>query len=213
MANSTTTKKKTTNTKTTKTAKAKAVDTSMNDVSAEAVAEVVEEAVEAVEEVETVATSEKITTKIIPKDIDPSQYVVVRNGFQGRLIYKSPKTGEKFVWNGFGDEQDMELQELRSARSSAKKFFQNNWFMFDEDWIVDYLGMSNFYKHAVPIDEFDELFTKKASEVKEIIEGMSDGQKRSVAYRASQLIASGDIDSLSVIHTLEDTLGIQLIEK
>ena len=42
------------------------------------------------------------------KKIDPDQIVTVKNGFQGRLIYKSPRTGERFVWEGFGDEQDME---------------------------------------------------------------------------------------------------------
>ena len=75
---------------------------------------------------------------LVPKDIDPSQYVTVRNGFQGRLVYKSKRTGERFVWDSFGAEQDMELSELRNARNSNKKYFINNWFMFDEPWIVDY---------------------------------------------------------------------------
>ena len=31
-----------------------------------------------------------IRKPIVPKDIDISQLVVVRNGYQGRLVYKSP---------------------------------------------------------------------------------------------------------------------------
>ena len=38
--------------------------------------------------------------------LDPNTVVTVRNGFNGTLIYKSRKTGEKFVWDGFGAEQD-----------------------------------------------------------------------------------------------------------
>ena len=53
----------------------------------------------------------------IPKEVDPHQIVTVRNGFQGRLVYKSPKTGERFVWEAFGAEQDMEIGELRNAKS------------------------------------------------------------------------------------------------
>lgn len=150
---------------------------------------------------------------IIPKDIDSSQYVIVRNGFQGKLIYKSRKTGETFIWDGFGTEQEMELRELRNAKNSYKKFFINNWFMFDEDWIVDYLGVRQFYKNAIPIDGFDDIFTQKPAELKKTIAGLSDGQKRSVAYRAMELIAKHDIDSLSVINALESALNIELIEK
>lgn len=150
---------------------------------------------------------------IIAKDIDPNQYVTVRNGFQGRLVYKSRKTGETYVWDEFGSEQEMELLELKNAKNSYKKFFTSNWFMFDEDWIVDYLGVRQFYKNAISIDGFDDIFTMKPADLKRTVSALSDGQKKSVAYRAKELIAEKKIDSLSVIYTLEDTLKIDLIEK
>lgn len=149
----------------------------------------------------------------IAKDINPDQYVTVRNGFQGRLVYISRHTGEKFIWDSFGAEQDMELSELKRARSSSKKFFINNWFMFDEQWIVDYLGMAQYYKHAIKIEDFDRLFEMPVEELASVISKMSDGQKRSVAYRARQLIADGAIDSNKMITTLESCLGTELIDR
>ena len=151
--------------------------------------------------------------QIVAKDIDIHQYVTVRNGFQGRLVYVSPKTGENFVWDGFGTEQEMELLELRNAKNSAKKFFQNNWFMFDEDWIVDYLGLKHFYKHAVKIEDFDKIFSMSPTDIKSTITALSDGQKKSVAYRAKVLIAEGEIDSNKAINALEEALGVELVER
>lgn len=162
------------------------------------------------ETAKTTVTTEK---KLSAKDVDMTQFVVVRNGFQGRLIYKSPRTGERFIWDGFGTEQEMELRELRNARNSAKKFFINNWFMFDEDWIVDFLGVKQYYQNAVSIEDFDSIFSKKANEIKTIINGMSNGQKRSAAYRARQLIVAGKIDSNRAITALEEVLGIELVER
>ena len=156
-----------------------------------------------------VAVKETIT----PKKIDPDQYVIVRNGFQGQLVYKSKRTGELFVWEEFGAEQEMTLGELRNARNSSKKFFENNWFMFDEEWIVDYLGVGKFYKHAIKLEDFDGLFREDPKIIKEIISKMSDGQKRSLAYRAKKLIADGGIDSRKVVQVLETGLGIELIER
>lgn len=148
---------------------------------------------------------------IIPKDIDPHMYVTVKNGFQGTLIYKSSKTGERFIWDEFGDEQEMELIELKTAKNSSKKFFENNWFMFDEPWVVEYLGLTKYYKNAIPLEDFDSIFTKSPSEIKEQIALLSDGQKHSVAYRARQLVANEEIDSIKVIEALEKALGVELV--
>lgn len=152
---------------------------------------------------------------LIPKDIDDSQYVPVRNGFQGKLIYRSKRTGELFVWSEFGDEQEMELRELRNAKNSYKSFFINNWFMFDDDykWVIDYLGLKQFYQYALDVEGFDEIFSQSPAELKKTISKLSEGQKKSVTYRAKELIAEGKIDSLSVISALESALGLELIEK
>lgn len=146
-------------------------------------------------------------------DIDPTQYVIVRNGFHGKLIYDSQRTGEHFVWKDFGDEQEMELRELRNAKNSYKKYFENNWFMFEEDWIIEYLGVKQYYRHAISIDQFDNIFKLSADELRQVIAKLSNGQKKSVAYRAKELIKEEVIDSMSVVRTLEELLGVELIQK
>jgi hypothetical protein len=157
--------------------------------------------------------SETTKKPVIPKEIDPNQIITVRNGFQGRLVYKSKRTGERWSWESFGAEQDMELSELKNARNSNKKYFINNWFMFDEDWVIDYLGMRQYYKNSLNIQDFDQLFKKPVGEIEDIISKLSDGQRKSVAYRAKQLIAEDEIDSNRVINTLEKCLGVELVER
>lgn len=155
------------------------------------------------------------TVKPVVKEIDPTQYVTVLNGYQGKLTYKSKKTGELFKWNEFGSEQEMELRELRNAKNTYKKYFEKNWFMFSDEfaWVIDYLGVGRYYKNAISIDEFDTIFQKSPDELKKIIEGLSDGQKKAVAFRAKTLIADEVIDSNKVIRTLEEILGVELIER
>jgi hypothetical protein len=157
--------------------------------------------------------SQKSESPIIPKDIDPTQYVTVRNGFQGTLVYQSPRTGELFLWEGFGTEQEMELRELKNAKNASKKFFINNWFMFDEDWVIDYLGVRQFYQNALKIEDFDEIFKLSPAKLEKKIAVLSDGQKKSVIHRAVELIQAGEIDSRKVIETLENALGVELIER
>ena len=107
----------------------------------------------------------------------------------------------------------IELRELKSAKNSNKKFFINNWFMFDDDWIVDYLGVRQYYKNAVRIEDFDNIFLNDPDDLKTIIGEMSKGQKRSVAYRAKELISEKKIDSIALIDVLEKSLNVELIER
>ena len=158
------------------------------------------------------AKAEKKTYR--PKvTLSPTTMITVRNGFNGMLVYKSSKTGERFVWNGFGDEQDMELQELRNAKNSKKAFFENNWFMISDPEVIEYLGVERYYKNALSFENFDDLFSLTPEAIKNKIALLSSGQKATVVYRAKQLIADGTIDSIKVITALEESLGIELIER
>lgn len=162
-------------------------------------------------------TTQNTTEKepIVPKDVDVNQLIPVYNGFQGVLMYVSPRTKEVFKWESFGDMQEIELRELRNAKSSSKGFFMNNWFMFDEEyaWVIDYLGINQYYKNALGLENFDDLFTKTPKEIEDIISKLSEGQKKSVTYRAIQLISQGEIDSNKAIAALEKSLGVELIER
>lgn len=159
-------------------------------------------------------TVKKTENKIATKDIDIHQYIPVKNGFQGTLVYTSKRTGEEFLWNKFGDEQEIELQELKNAKSSNKGFFERNWFMFDDEymWVVDYLGVGAFYRNVLKLDDFDKVFVMSPDEIKDVVKGLSDGQKASLIYRARQLMLDNGIDSNKVIAALEESLGVQLVE-
>lgn len=160
-------------------------------------------------------TSGASKTAYTAKDIDINQYITVRNGFPGRLIYRSVRTGETYTWEEIGSEQDMELKELRNARNTSRKFFENNWFVFDEefDWVIDYLGVRDFYSNIINSEGVDGLLKKSPTEIAEEIKPLTKGQKRTVAYRAMEMIRDKEIDSISVIEVLEKGLGINLIER
>lgn len=169
------------------------------------------EAVEQVVETVPAKEAEKKSYKV-KKNLDPGMYVTVKNGFNGTLVYKSKKTGERFIWEAFGDEQEIELAELKAAKNSYKSFFVNNWFLFDDPEIVEWLGMNQYYKYALNSASFDKLFEKSPDEIEKTVKALSDGQKKSVAFRAKQLIADGTIDSIKVIAALEKSLSVELIE-
>lgn len=146
------------------------------------------------------------------REFRPDEYVTVRSGYNGRLVYKSSKTGEKFVFESFGSEHDMELQELRKAKNEYKGFFKNNWFLIDDPEVIDYLGVREYYKNALSYEEFDSIADMTAEEISARMALVSEGQKISIAHYVRKMIADGRIDSMKAITALEKGLGVQLIE-
>lgn len=175
---------------------------------------------------ETVATSNVVSADVtaeakaeskasvkVKETLDPHSYVTIRNGFNGKLVYISKRTGERLVWDTFGAEQEIELQELKNAKNSSRAFFENNWFMIDDPEVVASLGVERYYKNALNYEDFDTIFELTPSEIEKKIAVLSNGQRRSVAYRARQKIADGEIDSMRVIDALEKSLAIELVER
>lgn len=160
-------------------------------------------------------SASKNDNPIIPKEVDLNELITVKNGYNGKLVYVSARTHERFVFDGFGDEQEIELRELRNAKSSAKAFFINNYFMFgpEYEWVPTYLGMGKFYKNSIKPDEFEGLFDLPTDEIKAKLDKLTDGQKKAINYMAREKIANGEIDSRKTISMLEESLGVQLIEK
>lgn len=149
----------------------------------------------------------------VRKQLDPHTIVTVKNGFPGMLIYESSKTGEMFRWESLGDEQDMELQELKNARNASKAFYVNNWFRIDDPEILDYLGVAEYYKNALNLIDDETLRAIKPEDIRSTVMKMSDGQKLALKYRVKQMIENGDIDSMKMITAFEEALGVELIER
>jgi hypothetical protein len=158
-------------------------------------------------------TEHKTVVSLTAKQLDPNQFVSVTNGFNGVLVYKSKRTGETLIWPEFKSEREMSLSELREAKNTSRSHFENNWFMFDDPEVVEYLGVQQFYRFALRVDDFDALLKKTPEEIEKVVSQLSQGQKKSVAYRAKKLIASGEIDSMKTVAVLEKCLGVELIEK
>lgn len=147
-----------------------------------------------------------------PKRINPSKLIEVKNGFNGRLIFENKRTGEVYTWESFGDILDIPFTDLKYAKASQKDFFVRNWFLIDDEDVIEALGVKRFYEHALTEEEFDTLFDLSPSEITSRLSELSDGQKKSLSYKVRKLYSEGKIDSLRVINAFEHSLGINLKE-
>ncbi|MEF9983697.1 MAG: hypothetical protein RR806_03165 [Oscillospiraceae bacterium] len=142
-----------------------------------------------------------------------SDMVLVKNGFYGRLVVHLPKAGYDIFFDSFGDEDYIELAELKTLRNSSQKFFSNGWIIIDDPDAIEFLMLESLYKNTLSIENLGEVLSLPLDEMEVKISAMSDGQKKSITYRVLELIDTGEIDSRKVIDMLEKALNTELVEK
>ena len=146
-------------------------------------------------------------------EITNETMVECRSGVSGNLIYKSSlNPGYVVEWSGLGEIQEMEYRELVSMRGNQRRFFEENWILIDDPAVIKKLGVERYYKNSLTSDDFEDVFTMSADDIKEIVPTLPGGTKDAIASEAKKKIESGELDSRSAIKALEDSLDVELEE-
>lgn len=161
---------------------------------------------------ETSAVAKKIQSSVrIPLDT----IVPVICNTVGGAFYSSKKImGYTVEWEDIGSVEYMELGELSSMKNTDKRFFEDNWIVFDDteeytaSELYDFLKVSKYYKNFLTPDNIDEIFTYPKDEIVKTISTLSRGMKETVAVRAKQKLDENTLDK-NIIDILESSLGIQ----
>lgn len=163
--------------------------------------------------VETKATTKKKTKVTTPKrreKLPNDMLVECQNLTAGKLIYISKRqNGYKIVWSNPGDVEEIELGELITMRNSQPKFFSKNWVGMDEE-ILRYLGVDTYYKNIPSFEDFDGVFELPLEEMQVALSNLPKGLHDTFAYKASELINSGAIDSVKTIRYLCEVFGLEI---
>jgi hypothetical protein len=133
----------------------------------------------------------------------------------GGAFYSSKKImGYTVEWDDIGSVEYMELGELSSMKNTDKRFFEDNWIVFDdtEEYtateLYDFLKVSKYYKNILTPENIDEVFTYSKDKLVKTISTLSRGMKETIAVRAKQKMDENTLDK-NIIDVLESSLGIQ----
>jgi len=150
--------------------------------------------------------------------------IAVKSNVFGKLIYINHKSGDETQWTHYGEVQSMTVGDLRAMKAKQLKFFKENWIRIDgiEDADEDYEGVeladiyqvlmvSQYYKDTICPEDINAVFKWSVSKIKENVPKMTASVKTAIIVRANDMIASGELDSLSKIRAIEEALSCELL--
>lgn len=146
------------------------------------------------------------------KKYDDHDLVLVKNGTSGELVYIAPRTGVTYIFDSFGDEQEIPFGELKATRmGNYATFFKRQWFLIDDQEVIKQLGIEKYYKDQLSYNELNEIFNLNKEDIVKRVKNISEYQRDTLGYLTVKKIKNNEINDLNVIRSLEDVLHTKLI--
>ena len=170
------------------------------------------------EKVKASADDVKTTAKTIQNSVKiPLDTIVpVVCNVSGGAIYESNKIkGYTITWDDFGTVEFVELSELIAMRNSARRFFEDNWIVFEDTdeytaiQLYEFLKVTKYYEKVFTPETIETIFEMDEAELIRTVSGLSKGMKDTIAARAKIKYDAKELDSNKKIEALETALKVK----
>lgn len=143
-------------------------------------------------------------------DIDLHELIEVRSVTHGGLVYISPKTNMKVLWEQLGDVEYMEFAELVTMKSAKPNFLNKPLLVVDDEDVIQKLGLTKLYEDMYNVDNIDEFFDLSVTDMSEQLKTMPEGIKTLVGDKASAKIKDETLYDLRKIKLIEEKANVDL---
>ena len=141
---------------------------------------------------------------------DRNRQVIVRSCVDGRVIYKSKRSGMTWKWLEKGAYEVLTVEELLNMESQSHKFLHSPWLMVDDEDIIEAFNLAELYNLVAKVEDIDSFINMSLDEQKQIYNKLPKASQNQVYNHICFKVDSGEIDSRAQIRELEDLVGREL---
>lgn len=136
--------------------------------------------------------------------------IPVRSCINGRVIYKSKKTGVTYKWLEKGAYEILTIDELLNMESQSQKFLHSSWLMVDDEEVIEAFNLQELYDLVAKVEDIDSFINMSLGEQKQIYNKLPKSLQNQVYNHIYNKVESGEIDSKSKIRELEELVQMEL---
>ena len=141
---------------------------------------------------------------------DRNRQVIVRSCIEGRVIYKSKRSGMTYKWLEKGAYEVLTVEELLNMESQSHKFLHSPWLMVDDEDIIEAFNLAELYDLVAKVEDIDSFINMTLDEQKQSYNKLPKASQNQVYNHICFKVDSGEIDSRAKVRELEDLVGREL---
>lgn len=182
------------------------------------------ESVEEVEEAAPVSVAskpvERPTTRAratrrttIRLNIDKEEQIACSSAVEGQLIYVGSVTGNKYIWQKFGDTITVEFQDLQREINLHKDFIYKPYIIIDDEEILEAMPqLEALYNNLFTEEDLIGLINAPINVFKREFVKLPQGLKDTVVTRIASMVDRGQFDSMGKIKFIDEVCGTCLVQ-
>ncbi len=142
-------------------------------------------------------------------DLIPCMSVIV-----GALFFEGDRSKELYCWEYAGDVVEVEYRDLISAvRKHDKAVYQPRFIIQNDDFLKEHEDIVLMYANLYSPEDYRKILSLAPDVMKQTIERMPEGAKKSLKNFAIQAIGDGTLDSIQRVKVIDEVYGTQLLLK
>ena len=144
-----------------------------------------------------------------PRQFNQNDLILCRSVTTGWLGC-SGKSGQYYVFENFGDECEIEYQDLFALKSRHSNYIYAPHFVIEDEELLEnprWADVAKFYEDEVYSTDIEEVLNLPPSNFKSALEKLPKGIAKSLQVRVAETIEDGTFDSLKKIKIIDDVYG------
>ena len=145
-----------------------------------------------------------------PRQFGQNDLILCRSVTAGWLGV-SGKSGQYYVFENFGDQCEIEYQDLFALKSRHSQYIYAPLFVIEDEELLDnprWSDIAHFYEDQVyTMEDVDAILNLPKNEFESAINKLPKGLAKSLQVRVAEKIENGTFDSLAKIKLLDEVFG------
>ena len=141
--------------------------------------------------------------------------ILVKSMYRGTLVLSTEPSGGgvQYVFESFGEEQDIPFGDLKDICKNMRRFAQEGYFFIANADAVKKLRLTSSYGRMLPYEDMKELENKPADVVIELYKLASDLQKGEILNLFLEKYRSDEPVDVNVLRGIGEIIGRDLLQK
>lgn len=151
----------------------------------------------------------KVEIKKVPRQFNQNDLILCRSVTAGWLGV-SGKSGQYYVFENFGDECEIEYQDLFALKSRHSNYIYAPHFIIEDEELLEnprWADVSKFYDEEVFNEDVDEVLNLPQNVFEEALRKLPRGLAKTLQVKVAEKIEDGTFDSLKKIKMIDEVFG------
>ena len=139
------------------------------------------------------------------------EMVEVRNVYNGKVVYNSPKTKINYSWLEKGDIEVMSIEEILTMHTK-RKYLEEPWLAIDDERVIERLGLEKAVNIIEKIEDTESLVEMDIQELEKLIDDLNRNQRINLRDEVVIKIKANEIRDYATVVALKELLDIEDID-